>query len=44
VIGVALELPVLRRDGVEIRCRFQIERIGAAAGRAVYLAWLSPLD
>ncbi|MDQ1681030.1 MAG: hypothetical protein QOI42_1889 [Frankiaceae bacterium] len=44
VIGVALELPVLRRDGVEIRCRFQIERIRAETGRAVYLAWLSPLD
>lgn len=43
VLGVEIELPVLRRDGTEIVCRFLIERAAAGAGRAVYVAWLTPI-
>jgi PAS domain S-box-containing protein len=43
VLGVPVDLPVLRRDGSEITCRFVIERAAASAGRAVYVAWLTPL-
>jgi PAS domain S-box-containing protein len=43
VIGVPLDLPVLRRDGSEIECRFLIERAQVGAGRAVYVAWIDPL-
>lgn len=43
VLGVPLDLPVLRRDGTEVQCRFLIERVPAGAGRAVYVAWIDPL-
>jgi PAS domain S-box-containing protein len=43
VLGVPLDLPVLRRDGTDILCRFLIERADDAAGRAVYVAWIDPL-
>lgn len=43
VIGVPLDLPVLRRDGTEVMCRFLIERAQVGAGRAVYVAWIDPL-
>lgn len=43
VLGVDLELPVLRADGSEITCRFRIERAAGSPGRAIYLAWLTPL-
>jgi PAS domain S-box-containing protein len=42
VIGVPLVLPVQRSDGTEVRCRFLVEQRSAAAGRALYLAWIEP--
>jgi len=42
VLGVPLVLPVLRKDGTELRCRFLVERTPGVAGRFVYLAWISP--
>ena len=42
MLGVPLVLPVLRKDGTELRCRFLVERTPVAAGRSVYLAWISP--
>lgn len=44
VLGVQLQLPVLRADGSEIACRFLIERAAAEAGRAVYVAWIDPVE
>ena len=44
VLGVPLDLPVLRKDGTEVRCRFLIERATVSQGRTVYLAWIDPLD
>lgn len=44
VLGVPVDLPVLRRDGTEVLCRFLVERVEAKLGRAVYLAWIDPLD
>ena len=43
-LGVPLELPVLRSDGSEVLCRFLVERAPANDGRAVYVAWIDPLD
>jgi PAS domain S-box-containing protein len=43
VLGVELDLPVLRRDGGEVQCRFVIEQQGTADGRRVCTAWISPL-
>jgi len=43
VLGVPLDLPVLRRDGTEIQCRFLVELAPATSGRGVYLAWLDPI-
>ena len=42
VLGVPLDLPVLRRDGGELPCRFLIERV-LTKGRAVYMANIEPL-
>ncbi len=44
VLGVALELPVLRRDGSEVLCHFLVERADVSSGRPVYLAWISPIE
>jgi len=44
VLGVPLDLPVLCSDGTEVQCRFLIERDPLSQGRAVYLAWIDPLD
>ncbi|GAC1609962.1 MAG: hypothetical protein NVS3B26_14130 [Mycobacteriales bacterium] len=44
VLGVQLELPVLRADGTELLCGFLIERAAAEAGRAVYVAWIDPVE
>ena len=41
VLGVELDLPVLRKDGTEITGTFVIEATGTASGRRVYLAWIS---
>jgi PAS domain S-box-containing protein len=43
-IGVDLELPVLRADGVEVACRFLIQSTATPGGRIVYVAWISPLE
>lgn len=42
IIGVDLELPVLRGDGAAVTVGMRIERAPAAAGRTVYVAWLTP--
>ena len=44
VLGVALELPVLSRDGSEVLCHFLVERAEVSSGRPVYLAWISPVE
>ena len=44
VLGVPLELPVLRKNGSEVQCRFLIERAPADPGRSVYMAWIEPLE
>lgn len=44
VLGVELQLPVLKADGSEILCRFLIERDAAEGGRSVYVAWIDPLE
>lgn len=44
VLGVELELPVLRRDGSEVPCHFLLERAEVSSGRPVYLAWISPVE
>ncbi|MDP3713927.1 MAG: ATP-binding protein [Mycobacteriales bacterium] len=43
VTGVPLELPLLHRDGREIRCRFLLETRRTGRGRELYLAWIDPL-
>ena len=43
VLGVPLELPVLRRDGTSMRCTFLVERAEVGVGRPIYLAWIEPL-
>lgn len=43
VLGVPLELPVLRADGAEMMCRFMIEKVAAGAARSVYIAWIEPI-
>ncbi len=44
VLGLPLELPVLRSDGTQVHVRFLLERVRAPRGRSVYVAWLDPLD
>ena len=44
VLGVPLELPVLCFDGSELNCRFLIECEPDASGRAIYVAWIEPID
>lgn len=44
VLGVELELPVLRKDGSELPCRFLVERAEVGSGRPVYLAWIEPIE
>ena len=43
-LGIPLQLPVLRRDGTELLCSFLIERVPAEVGRAVYVAWIDPVE
>ena len=40
VLGIPLVLPVLRKDGSEVRCRFLVDRRSTTFDHAVYLAWL----
>ena len=42
VLGVEIDLPVLRADGSEVLCRFLIESDPTATGAGVYLAWITP--
>lgn len=42
VLGVDLELPVLRADGTEVLCTFLVER-AAETRRPVYVAWIDPV-
>ena len=42
VLGVSIDLPVLRADGSELDCHFLIESDRTAVGHAVYLAWITP--
>ena len=42
VLGVAIDLPVLRADGTEVVCSFLIESDPTAVGHGVYLAWITP--
>lgn len=44
VLGVPLTLPVLRKDGSEVECRFLVERAAIGTGRAAYIARVDPLD
>jgi PAS domain S-box-containing protein len=44
LLGVELDLPVLRSDGVEVPCRLLVEQSTADSGRSVYIAWIDPLD
>ena len=39
VLGIALLLPVLKKDGSDVLCRFLVER-ATTRGPAVYLAWI----
>ena len=43
VLGVPLDLPMLRKDGSEVLCRFLIEQAPVDHGRPVYVAWIEPL-
>ena len=43
VLGVPLDLPVLRKDGSEVQCRFMVEHAPVNPGRSVYMAWIEPL-
>ena len=42
VIGVPLQLPVLRADGTEIACDLLIEEAPSRVGRHIYVAWIEP--
>lgn len=42
LLGVALRLPVLHRDGSEVACDVVIEQAPAHNGRPIYLAWMTP--
>jgi len=44
LFGLELELPVLARDGSQVRSRFRLERGPSNAVRAVYIAWIDPLE
>jgi len=42
LLGVPLDLPVLRADGSEVICTFLIEQV-EAGGAPVYVAWITPV-
>ncbi len=44
VLDIPLTLPVLHRDGSEITCSFVVQQAPTTSGRAVYLAWIEPLE
>ena len=41
VLGIPLLLPVLKKDGSDVLCRFLVERASTTRGPAVYLAWIA---
>ncbi|HVE73714.1 MAG TPA: ATP-binding protein [Mycobacteriales bacterium] len=43
VLGLDLQLPVLRQDGSELMCHFRVERAPVPAGRPIYLAYIEPV-
>jgi len=43
ILGVPLELPVLRADGSELVCSFLVERDEGMTSRPIYLAWIEPI-
>jgi PAS domain S-box-containing protein len=43
VLGVPLVLPVLRRDGTEVRCTFLIDQLQPVPGRFLYVASIDPV-
>ena len=43
LLGVPLELPVLRRDGTRIQCRLKVEEAPGAGGEAMFVGWIDPL-
>jgi PAS domain S-box-containing protein len=43
-LDVRLELPVLRADATEVDCEFFIQAHRSPSGRAVYIAWVTPLS
>lgn len=43
VLGTPIVLPVLRRDGTEVLCRFLVEAAPAELGQTVYLATIDPV-
>jgi PAS domain S-box-containing protein len=43
-LGVPLTLPVLHADGREVVCRFLVEQAAPRGHRAVYLAWIDPVE
>jgi PAS domain S-box-containing protein len=44
VLGIPLLLPVLKKDGTEVLCRFMVERTASPSGQAVYLAWIDAVN
>ena len=43
VLGVPLQLPVLRADGTTVLCDVLIEALPPTTGRRVYVAWIEPV-
>lgn len=43
ILGVPLQLPILRRDGSELLCRIVIERAPVSGGRGVHVARIEPV-
>jgi PAS domain S-box-containing protein len=43
VLGVPIQLPVLRADGTQVDCHFLIEQADTDGGRPVYVAWITPV-
>ena len=44
VLGVPLTLPVLCADGSELMCSVLVEQSHSASGRALYVAWIEPVQ
>ena len=44
VLGIEVELPVLRVDGTRVACTFRVEQAPPRRGRAMYHAWIDPVD